>query len=114
MRNKLTELNTEVQKEIVSVNAESQLSFVYVLSKSTAHLALFPEEMSLFMEIFNYLAAITADEDLTGVVAPGLEHVEAIINVLDRWPATHRFPGTLSITRVVDRVMTSRVQYWIL
>jgi len=83
MRNKLYELKNEVQREI-----------------STAHLAPFPEEITSFTDIFDYLTAITADEDLSNVVAPKRKHVETIINVLDKWPAIHRFP-LLDLVRLI-------------
>ena len=68
-----------------------------MLGKSTAPLALFPEEIALFTETFDYLAAVTTNvADLSNVVVPRSEHIEAIQAVLDRWPAIHRFPGEYS------------------
>jgi len=83
MRNKLTELNNEVHKEI-----------------STSHLALFPDEIALLTQVFDYLAAITAGKNYANLVAPSAEHIGAIINVLDRWPAIHRYP-VMDLVRLI-------------
>jgi len=69
------ELNKEVQKEI-----------------STSTLALHPEEVALFIQIFDYLAAANGGGKGSGRTVPNEQHIEALIHVLDRWPAIHRFP----------------------
>jgi phospholipase A-2-activating protein len=75
MRAKLTELNNEVQNEI-----------------STSMLALHPEEVTLFTQMFDYLAAVTGGGRSSGRTVPNEKHIEALIHVLDRWPSIHRFP----------------------
>jgi len=83
MRAKLTELNNEVQKEI-----------------STSTLALHPEEVTLFAQMFDYLAAVNGGGRSSGQTVPNEPHIDALIQVLDRWPAIHRFP-LLDLARLV-------------
>ncbi|KAF8809106.1 PFU-domain-containing protein, partial [Phlegmacium glaucopus] len=59
---------------------------------STSSFAMYPNEIAVVDEIFAYLSQITASpvrqpsKSLTHV------HVEAIIQILDRWPSSQRFP----------------------
>ena len=71
---------------------------------------MYPDEITLVDEIFIYLSQITASpsqqpsEPLTHV------HVEAIIQILDRWPSSQRFPSRLYIfqlMRIPDRLIQS-------
>jgi phospholipase A-2-activating protein len=56
---------------------------------------MYPNEIVVVDEIFIYLSQITASpaqqpsKQLTHV------HVEAIIQILDRWPSSQRFPSRL-------------------
>jgi hypothetical protein len=93
MRAKLTELNNEVQKEIVCARMPWLLVVIDTLKKqSTSTLALHPEEVTLFTQMFDYLAAVNGGGRNSGRVVPNEYHIEALIHVLDRWPAIHRFP----------------------
>lgn len=70
---------------------------------------MYPNEIAVVDEIFVYLSQITASparqpsKPLTHV------HVEAIIQILDRWPSSQRFPSMLYQTyicvSVPDRLM---------
>ena len=61
---------------------------------------MYPNEIAVIDEIFLYLSQITASparqpsKPLTHV------HVEAIIQILDRWPSSQRFPSMLYQTNV--------------
>lgn len=54
---------------------------------------MYPDEMSAVDEAFTYLAHITISpaQSQTGLLTA--THVEAIIQILDRWPSSQRFPG---------------------
>ena len=60
--------------------------------QSTATLALHPEEVLLFIQMFDYLEAVNGGGKGPGQTVPNEQHIEALIHVLDRWPALHRFP----------------------
>ena len=95
MRAKLTELNNEVQKEIVCAPHRVPWLLVRIddlRNQSTSTLALHPEEVALFTQMFDYLAAVNGGERSSGQTVPNEQHIEALIQVLDRWPAIHRFP----------------------
>ena len=94
MRAKLTELNNEVRKEIVRVLCVLCLPALIdgLRKQSTSTLALHPEEVALFVQMFDYLAAVTGGRKSPSQIVPNEQHIEALIHVLDRWPAIHRFP----------------------
>lgn len=53
-----------------------------------------PEEQALIEEVFTFLSQITSNPVfLTSSVALSGPHIEAILSILDRWPAAQRFPG---------------------
>jgi hypothetical protein len=60
--------------------------------QSTSTLALHPEEVALFVQMFDYLAVVSGGGKGSGQTVPNEQHIEALIHVLDRWPAIHRFP----------------------
>ena len=66
--------------------------FVNFGKQSTSTLALHPEEVVLFTQMFDYLAAVNGGRRSSGQIVPNEQHIEALIHVLDRWPAIHRFP----------------------
>ena len=45
--------------------------------------------------MFDYLAAVSGGGRSAGKTVPNEHHIEALIHVLDRWPAINRFPRTL-------------------
>jgi phospholipase A-2-activating protein len=65
---------------------------------STSSLAMYPDEIKAVDTCFSSLAQIVATpprpplNKLTGA------HVEAIIQILDRWPSSQRFPGGWSFS----------------
>ena len=60
--------------------------------QSTSTLALDPEEVTLFTQMFDYLAVVSGGGRSSGQTVPNEQHIEALIRVLERWPAIHRFP----------------------
>ncbi|KAH7908765.1 WD40-repeat-containing domain protein [Hygrophoropsis aurantiaca] len=67
---------------------------------STASLAMYPEELLLIDECFTYLSQITSQQPHGTVPPLGSAHIEAIIQILDRWPASQRFP-VIDLSRLV-------------
>ncbi|EGN95604.1 hypothetical protein SERLA73DRAFT_95149 [Serpula lacrymans var. lacrymans S7.3] len=66
---------------------------------STASLAMYPEEHMMIDEAFTYLSqAISSPTRPSSAL--GSPHVEAIIQILDRWPASQRFP-VMDLSRLV-------------
>jgi len=66
---------------------------------STMSLALYPDEVNLIDEVFAYL-----NQALAGTPTPQnislIAHVDAIIQILDRWPLSQRFP-VIDLSRVL-------------
>jgi phospholipase A-2-activating protein len=61
--------------------------------QSTSALALYPEEIDHLEEVFTFLAQSATERSPT--VNLTNTHVETIVQILERWPASQRFPGTL-------------------
>jgi phospholipase A-2-activating protein len=58
---------------------------------------MYPDETIHLEEAFTFLAQSTAGKSPT--VKLSSAHVETVVQILDRWPASQRFPGTqLTIT----------------
>lgn len=55
------------------------------------------EELIVIEEAFTYLAQFTSDTSQNSLTPLGGPHVDAIVQILDRWPASQRFPGKHSI-----------------
>lgn len=68
-----------------------------LMQQFTSTLALHPEEVALFTQMFDYLAAVNGGGKTSGRTVPNEQHIEALIQVLDRWPAIHRFPRASSL-----------------
>lgn len=60
--------------------------------QSTSTLALHPDEVMFFTQMFDYIAAVNGGRESSGQIVPNEHHIEALIHVLDRWPTIHRFP----------------------
>ena len=56
---------------------------------------MYPNEITIVDEIFIYLARITASSAQQPLKPLTHVHVEAIIQILDRWPSSQRFPSKL-------------------
>ncbi|KIJ69132.1 hypothetical protein HYDPIDRAFT_172598 [Hydnomerulius pinastri MD-312] len=68
---------------------------------STAQCAMYPEELLMIDEAFTYLSQVTSQPTSpTSVTTLGAPHIEAIISVLDRYPAAQRFP-VMDLSRLV-------------
>ncbi|TFK42378.1 WD40-repeat-containing domain protein [Crucibulum laeve] len=75
MQGKLFQFNEALQHEI-----------------STSSFAMYPDEISAIDEAFNYLSQITATPPRHPSNSLSSAHVDAIIQILDRWPPSQRFP----------------------
>lgn len=67
---------------------------------STATLAMYPEESATIEEAFTYLSQATSTTSQRSLPPLGGSHAEAIIQVLERWPASQRFP-MMDLSRLV-------------
>ena len=56
---------------------------------------MYPEELSNVEETFAYLSAVTATPPGRPNKSLNANHVESVIQVLDRWPSSQRFPGNI-------------------
>lgn len=59
-------------------------------------LAMYPEEVNLIDEVFAYLNQALAEPPTPPTIPLNPTHVDAIIQILDRWPLFQRFPGGLT------------------
>jgi phospholipase A-2-activating protein len=62
--------------------------------QSTSALALYPEEIDHIEEVFTFLAQSATERSPT--VNLTNTHVETVVQILKRWPASQRFPGTVA------------------
>ncbi|KIK94279.1 hypothetical protein PAXRUDRAFT_828136 [Paxillus rubicundulus Ve08.2h10] len=67
---------------------------------STASCAMYPEEVVMIGEAFTFLSQVTSQPPSPTSVIVGVAHLEAIISILDRWPAIQRFP-IMDLSRLV-------------
>lgn len=96
MQGKLQQFNADLKDEIVSPFRRRVLSpdnDVFCFRQSTSSLAMYPQELSAFDEIFAYLSSVTPTS--SGPSLLSASHAEALIGILDRWPQSQLFPGTL-------------------
>lgn len=59
---------------------------------STSSLAMYPEEVTRIDETFDYLTEVTASPPRHPSTSLTAAHVESIIQILERWPSSQRFP----------------------
>ncbi|KIL69931.1 hypothetical protein M378DRAFT_184295 [Amanita muscaria Koide BX008] len=59
---------------------------------STSTLTMYPEEINAFDDAFTHLSLLTSSPPQKPAQLLTPVHAEAIINVLERWPASQRFP----------------------
>ncbi|KAL0946557.1 hypothetical protein HGRIS_012762 [Hohenbuehelia grisea] len=83
MQSKLHQFNEGLQNEI-----------------STSSLAMYPQEVTAIDEIFAYLGQTIATPPQQPSVTLTAAHVEAIIQVLSRWPTSQRFP-VIDLSRIL-------------
>ncbi|KAF5388995.1 hypothetical protein D9757_005125 [Collybiopsis confluens] len=68
---------------------------------STSTLAMYPEEISAFEEIFAYLAVATDPKSQQkNVSPPAASSIDAIIQILERWPSVALYP-VVDLSRLV-------------
>ncbi|KAG6853915.1 hypothetical protein C0991_012584 [Blastosporella zonata] len=60
---------------------------------STSSLAMYPDESNKVEESFDFLGAATATPPRKTSGSLSAIHIEAIIQILERWPSSQRFPG---------------------
>jgi len=64
---------------------------------------MYPDEISALDEAFAYLSQVTGAATRRPATSLTAIHVEAIIQILDRWPPSQRFPGmSVYISRPPD------------
>ena len=78
------------------------------MNQSTSTVALHPEEVVLFTQMFDYLAVVSGGRN-SWKAMPGEQHIEALIQVLDRWPAIHRFPCTSLLLSASTRTISQHL-----
>jgi phospholipase A-2-activating protein len=54
---------------------------------------MYPEEVKRIDEIFDYLTEVTASPPQPSPISLTTAHVDSIIQILERWPPSQRFPG---------------------
>lgn len=54
---------------------------------------MYPDEINLIDEAFTYLTHALAVPPTPSPVALSVSHSEAIMQILERWPLSQRFPG---------------------
>jgi phospholipase A-2-activating protein len=90
MQGKLYQFDQALRSEIVRNSGFlgfDRLTFI----QSTSALALYPEEIGHLEEIFTFLTQSAAERSPT--VNLTNTHVDTVVQILDRWPASQRFPG---------------------
>jgi phospholipase A-2-activating protein len=71
------------------------------MKQSTSSIAMYPQEVTLFEEIFTYLTTVAASSPPSKApsrLSPA--HIEAIISILERWPSSQRFP-LIDLSRLI-------------
>lgn len=61
---------------------------------------MYPEELEIVEEAFTYLSQVTSTPSQPSLPPLGGTHAEAIIQILERWPASQRFPSKHSIVLI--------------
>jgi phospholipase A-2-activating protein len=90
MQGKLYQFDQALRSEIVGDSWPFEFkpsNFV----QSTSSLAMYPDEIAHLEDAFSFLAQSTAGKSPTVHLTSA--HVETVAQILDRWPASQRFPG---------------------
>jgi phospholipase A-2-activating protein len=90
MQGKLYQFDQALRSEIVR-NCEPLHSYYLTFAQSTSALAMYPDEIGYLEDAFTFLAQSTTGKSST--VSLTSAHVETVVQILDRWPASQRFPG---------------------
>lgn len=67
---------------------------------STSFLAMYPDEINLIDEAFTFLTQALAIPPITTTITLNNHHTEAIMQILERWPLSQRFP-VIDLSRLV-------------
>jgi phospholipase A-2-activating protein len=102
MQGKLHQFDQALRSEIVR-NAGLLHLECLTCAQSTSALAMYPEETMHLEEAFIFLTQSTAGKSPT--VKLSSLHVDTVVQILDRWPASQRFPGTLLTATVSNPVI---------
>lgn len=96
MQGKLYQFDQALRSEIVRNSGFLSLNHLTFV-QSTSALALYPDEIGHIEEIFTFLTQSAAERSPTVNLTNA--HVETVIQILNRWPASQRFPGINCIAR---------------
>ena len=92
MQGKLYQFDQALRSEIVRNSVVVFLAFDrLIFMQSTSALALYPDEIGHLEEIFTFLTQSAAERSPT--VNLTNTHIDTVVQILDRWPASQRFPG---------------------
>jgi phospholipase A-2-activating protein len=61
---------------------------------------MYPEELATIEQAFTYLSQVTSTTPQRSLQPLGGSHADAIMQILERWPASLRFPSEYSIEPV--------------
>jgi len=92
MRGKIIEFNDAFGNEIVSAftvdhqHSDSSL-------KSTTGVAMYHDEVYKFDQVYHYLQNTMTPSEARNITPPDQDHLDVISQILERWPASCRFPG---------------------
>jgi len=90
MQGKLYQFDQALRSEIVGDSLPFELKLTNFV-QSTSSLAMYPDEIAHLEDVFTFLAQSTAGKLPTAKLTR--VHVETVVQILDRWPASQRFPG---------------------
>ncbi|KAF8623553.1 hypothetical protein AX15_006324 [Amanita polypyramis BW_CC] len=76
----------------VTAMKEKIYQFDGALRTEISTLAMYPEEINAFGDIFTHLSLLTATPPQKPAQSLTSAHAEAVIRVLERWPTSQRFP----------------------
>lgn len=90
--NSMTPFGTRLWVDILS-SLDQLLIMLTGSFQSTMSLAMYPDEVNLIDDVFTYLNQALSEPPTPPTTSLNPAHLEAIIQVLDRWPLSQRFPG---------------------
>jgi phospholipase A-2-activating protein len=99
MQGKLYQFDQALRSEIVRNSGFLGLDRLTFVQSTSAH-ALYPDEIGHLEEVFTFLAQSAAERSPTVNLTNA--HVETVIQILNRWPASQRFPGINFLARSLD------------
>lgn len=74
---------------------------------------MYPEETKAIDETFLYLSDMTSSPPRPTSDVLTAVHVEAIIQILERWPSSQRFPG-MSLAKSTSKITVKLTSYQLL